>query len=238
MIEEPCVTAAGYPELGGGPRYREMSDYRLVHRVTSRTAQRRGARISSLIRMETSIRESWHTLTTPRDLKLNYERQARRKAEQRAVADDFSMFASCEVIGATYGVGVGLYFKALVWMKWMFLMLLIFAIPYLVVINTSVFTDEAHRFDHNFGVKVYRKPNLYSMTFAAILGGSADNSTLQYMNADIAGAWRGPMSKDAAAIVVALGMITYFINQARKFIQQVDDETLEMSDYSVMVHGL
>ncbi|KAL6752998.1 hypothetical protein V8C86DRAFT_2738175 [Haematococcus lacustris] len=198
--------------------------------------------------METSIRESWHTLTTPRDLKLNYERQARRKAEQRAVADDFSMFASCEVIGATYGVGVGLYFKALVWMKWMFLMLLIFAIPYLVVINTSVFTDEAHRFDHNFGVKVYRKPNLYSMTFAAILGGSADNSTLQYMNADIAGAWRGPMSKgdfltwisltDAAAIVVALGMITYFINQARKFIQQVDDETLEMSDYSVMVHGL
>ncbi|KAJ9508119.1 hypothetical protein QJQ45_021456, partial [Haematococcus lacustris] len=145
-------------------------------------------------------------------------------------------------------VGVGLYFKALVWMKWMFLVLLIFAIPYLVVINTSVFTDEAHRFDHNFGVKVYRKPNLYSMTFAAILGGSADNSTLQYMNADIAGAWRGPMSKgdfltwisltDAAAIVVALGMITYFINQARKFIQQVDDETLEMSDYSVMVHGL
>ncbi|GFH06993.1 uncharacterized protein HaLaN_01724 [Haematococcus lacustris] len=167
----------------------------------SLTAQRRRARIASLIRM------------------------ARRKAEQRAVADDFSMFASCEV---------------------------------------------------------YRKPNLYSMTFAAILGGSADNSTLQYMNADIAGAWRGPMSKgdfltcasagasgmscpftavaegqvlyalkqyvcpmhagisltDAAAIVVALGMITYFINQARKFIQQVDDETLEMSDYSVMVHGL
>ncbi|KAL6753001.1 hypothetical protein V8C86DRAFT_2738295 [Haematococcus lacustris] len=57
--------------------------------------------------------------------------------------------ADSSVAASLCRVGVGLYFEAFVWMKWMFLMLLIFAIPYLVVINTSVF-----RFDHNFGVKV------------------------------------------------------------------------------------
>lgn len=51
-------------------------------------------------------------------------------------------------------VGVGLYFKLLVWLQALFFGLTLAAIPYFIAINTSVFTDEPHKDDHGFGVKV------------------------------------------------------------------------------------
>lgn len=43
---------------------------------------------------------------------------------------------------------------------------------------------------------------------------------------------------DVAAFVVVMAMVFYFAYMARVFVQRVDDRTLEVSDYSVIVKGL
>ncbi len=63
------------------------------------------------------------------------------------------------------------------------------------MINTSVFTDEAHKDDNNFGVKMYDSFELASFTFAAIVDDDTDGGLLKYMNTNIADTWKGPMSK-------------------------------------------
>jgi hypothetical protein len=70
-----------------------------------------------------------------------------------------------------------------------------YQVPYLITINTSVFTDYTHRNEYGYGIKVYDKVELASFTFAAIVDDKKDNGTLQYMNTDIADAWKGPMQK-------------------------------------------
>lgn len=44
-------------------------------------------------------------------------------------------------------------------------------------------------------MKVYDTFELASITFAAIVDDRKDNGTLQYMNTDIADAWKGPTQK-------------------------------------------
>jgi hypothetical protein len=54
---------------------------------------------------------------------------------------------------------------------------------------------------------VYESPTLFSFTFAAIVGGAADNGTLEYMNTDMAGVWRGPMKKGNFLVCEYTGVV-------------------------------
>ena len=49
-------------------------------------------------------------------------------------------------------------------LRWMFLLLAVASVPYLVTINTSVFTDYVHRHSYEFGVKVYDPTEVSSFT--------------------------------------------------------------------------
>lgn len=77
----------------------------------------------------------------------------------------------------------------------MFFWMMLVALPYVIVINTSIFTDAAHRQDHDFGVQQFQGFSLYGFTFAAIVDDRTDNGTLQYMNSQLGGVWREPFAK-------------------------------------------
>ncbi len=42
---------------------------------------------------------------------------------------------------------------------------------------------------------MYDSPNLFSLTYAGLVDSTLDNDTLQYIHTDIAGVWKGPMTK-------------------------------------------
>ncbi|PNH10237.1 hypothetical protein TSOC_003037 [Tetrabaena socialis] len=157
--------------------------------------------------------------------------------------------ASARTLGVDWGVGVGLHFELLRWLRWLVLVLLLCAIPYMVVVGCSVFTDAAHAKDHTYGIKKYPASKaLHAMSFAAIVDDSIDNGTLQYMNTELARTWRGPMEKgvfltwislvDAGAMLVfVLGLAYLWIHLVR-FTDAMDRDTLEAADYTVLVRGL
>lgn len=46
--------------------------------------------------------------------------QARAHGRAQRPAEPVPLLASCAVLGCTYGIGIGLYFKTLQWLQWMF----------------------------------------------------------------------------------------------------------------------
>ncbi|KAG2449462.1 hypothetical protein HYH02_005607 [Chlamydomonas schloesseri] len=171
-----------------------------------------------------------------------------RHEDEKLLSDGLDVGTSYNKVAAYRGVGLGLYYKLLPWLIWMMLWMFLCSIPYLIVINTSVFTDEAHKDDNNFGVKMYDSFELASFTFAAIVDDDTDGGLLKYMNTNIADTWKGPMSKgafltwislvDAGATVVLTGVVVFLFFKVDRWLARVDDRTREVADYSVIVGGL
>ena len=119
----------------------------------------------------------------------------------------------------------------------------------MVTITTSVFTDASHK-DANadYGYQVYPELQISSFSFGAIVGPNVDNNTLQFVNTRLVNQWMGPESKsfylkwisyvDASSAVVALLLAIYFLHLAIKFVTKVDKRSLEVSDFTVLVHSL
>ncbi|KXZ54617.1 hypothetical protein GPECTOR_4g682 [Gonium pectorale] len=134
------------------------------------------------------------------------------------------------------------------WLVWMMLWMMLCSLPYLIVINTSVFTDHEHRHDYKYGVKMYDSFVLPSLTFGAILDDKKDNGTLQYMNTNVANTWKGPMRKgtfltwisllDAGATLAVTAAVVVLFFAADRWLSKVDLRTREVADYSVIVGGL
>ncbi|KAG2433251.1 hypothetical protein HXX76_008319 [Chlamydomonas incerta] len=171
-----------------------------------------------------------------------------RYEDDKLEADGLDVGTSYNKVAAYRGVGLGLYYKLLPWLVWMMLWMFICSIPYLIVINTSVFTDEAHKDDNNFGVKMYDSFELASFTFAAIVDDDTDGGLLKYMNTNIADTWKGPMEKgvfltwislvDAGATLVLTGVVVWLFFNVDRWLERVDDRTREVADYSIIVGGL
>ncbi|KAG2492376.1 hypothetical protein HYH03_009324 [Edaphochlamys debaryana] len=184
---------------------------------------------------------------TLKELRRRYIDKARRNNALRAGQGHARFGASTATMASEWGVGVGLHFELLQWLRWGAFFLIICALPFLVVIGCSVFTDAEHRDDHTYGVKKY-PGKLQSMTFAAIVDDTLDNGTLQYMNTELGKTWKGPMAKgdfliwislvDAGALLLAaLGLVLLWrhLNAATA---AMDAATLEAADYTVLVRGL
>ncbi|EFJ47418.1 hypothetical protein VOLCADRAFT_105141 [Volvox carteri f. nagariensis] len=173
---------------------------------------------------------------------------AAREENAGLKAEGLHIGSSDDKVASYRGVGLGLYFKILHWLFWMMVWMMVCSVPYLITINTSIFTDYAHRYDHNYGVKVYDSFELASFTFAAIVDDKKDNGTLQYMNTDIADVWKGPMQKgvfltwvsllDAGATVVLTVVVAVLFLLVRRWLEKVDRKTREVADYAVIVGGL
>ncbi|KAF5840292.1 hypothetical protein DUNSADRAFT_17261 [Dunaliella salina] len=177
------------------------------------------------------------------------ERWQRQAEERQKPADDVHMFASALEYGNKFGVGVGLYLKTLEWLLILFACITFLAIPYWIVINTSVFTNEAHKDDHEFGVQIYSDASLLSTTFAGIVDRRVDpNSTLTWMNTNLGGVWHGPMKKndfllwisllDVVGVVLMVFLVSFYTWKSRKFENDVDVATLDLTDYTVLVTRL
>ncbi|GIL52929.1 hypothetical protein Vafri_8662 [Volvox africanus] len=175
-------------------------------------------------------------------------KEASREEDTALKAEGLHIGSSDEKVASYRGVGLGLYFKLLHWLFWMMIWMMLCSVPYIITINTSVFTDYAHRYDHNYGVKVYDSFELASFTFAAIVDDKKDNGTLQYMNTNIADAWKGPMRKgvfltwislaDAGATAVLSCAVLVLFVLVRRWLEKVDYKTREVADYAVIVGGL
>ncbi|GLC71210.1 hypothetical protein PLESTF_001090500 [Pleodorina starrii] len=184
------------------------------------------------------------------DLRTRYIRKAEDKSK-RTDEDNYEKrlyIASAKTFGTKWGVGVGLHFELLKWLRLLSLLLMLCAIPFLVVIGCSVFTDAAHMHDHDYGVKKYPSTKVHSLTFAAIVDDSLDNGTLQYMNTAIANTWNGPMRKSgfliwislvdaASALLFLLGLAALW-SHLKRFALVTDKNTLEAADFTVLVRGL
>eukprot|EP00798_Chlamydomonas_sp_ICE-L_P025857 gene25857-11529_t len=187
------------------------------------------------------------TFTTKKELQAHYISTAKQNHEDH-VAQDVPIRASCEEIGTNFGVGVGMYFEVISWFKWVFLVFSIFAIPYWVTVNASIFTNALHKHDYIFGVKVYDPMEIFSLTFAAIVDSSMDNNTLTYMSTDIASIWVGPMRKstfliwiaciDAFGMLLFLVFIIYATTRYRRFVSSVEKRTVEAANFTVLVQDL
>ncbi|GLI59905.1 hypothetical protein VaNZ11_001947, partial [Volvox africanus] len=173
------------------------------------------------------------------------ERDAALKAEQ---SENLHIGASNEKIASYRGIGLGIYFKLLEWLFWMMMWMNLCSVPYIITINTSVFTDYAHRYDHNYGVKVYDSFELASFTFAAIVDDKKDNGTLEYMNTEIGKSWKGPMRKgifltwialvDMGSTVILSCLVFVLSVRIRRWWVRQKRETREVADYAVIVGGL
>lgn len=69
------------------------------------------------------------------------------------------------------------------------------ALPFVIIINTAVFTDASHRQNHSSGVQQFQSFSLYGFTFAAIVDDSTDNGALQWMSSKLGGVWTQPFAK-------------------------------------------
>ncbi|KAG2430235.1 hypothetical protein HXX76_010333 [Chlamydomonas incerta] len=134
------------------------------------------------------------------------------------------------------------------WLRYLYLFLIICAVPFMIVVGCSVFTDATHMEDHTYGVKKYPPTKIHSLTFAAIVDDTVDNGTLQYMNTQIWRQWKGPMYKsifltwislvDAGAMLLFCAGLVAVWYQLRRFADYMDRTTLEAADYTVLVRGL
>ncbi|KAG2447732.1 hypothetical protein HYH02_007192 [Chlamydomonas schloesseri] len=182
------------------------------------------------------------------DLRKTYISRAKcndalRRGEARA-----RFTASAKTFGAEWGVGVGLHFELMKWLRWLFLFLIICAVPFMIVIGCSVFTDATHMDDHTYGIKKYPASKIHSLTFAAIVDDTIDNGTLQYMNTQIWRQWKGPMYKstfltwislvDAGAMLLFCAGLVGVWYHLKRFADYMDRTTLEAADYTVLVRGL
>ncbi|KAI8468596.1 MAG: hypothetical protein J3K34DRAFT_477538 [Monoraphidium minutum] len=143
---------------------------------------------------------------------LEQKRHARARKEEHRVApqDRPGIAADCFALGQAYGVGVGLYFKTLGWLRLLFLWLALGAAPFLVLISSAKFTSpalaappagsgaaaggpalggEAQEWDSPYmGARVYPRVSLFTFTFAAILDSRLDGGMLSWMNVRLPGA--------------------------------------------------
>eukprot|EP00775_Hariotina_reticulata_P011394 gene11394-11542_t len=135
------------------------------------------------------------------------------------VKDAPPMYSSCSELGTVYGVGIGLYFQTIAWLRQLLLWLAIASVPFLVVINSSQFTTEQYK--RLRGVTVLPTFNpLQSFTFAAIM----DDMRIAAV--------------DAASMAVFSIACMVLYKSASRFARDIDDATMEVSDYTVIVKGL
>ncbi|GAX81119.1 hypothetical protein CEUSTIGMA_g8553.t1 [Chlamydomonas eustigma] len=156
--------------------------------------------------------------------------------------------APAKKLGVSYGMGIGLYMWLLTWLSLLFLFMAVAAVPFMVTVSLSVFTDYAHQKSPEYGVKVYPSTEISSFTFAAIVSPVLDNNTLMYMNTEVANTWLGPMLKatflkwvsyvDAGASLLVLIAIALIMMRSHHFVESMDRKCLEVSDYTVVVQGL
>ncbi|KAG2490975.1 hypothetical protein HYH03_010649 [Edaphochlamys debaryana] len=168
--------------------------------------------------------------------------------DERLQGDGLHSGVSYDKIAAYRGVGMGLYFKILPWITRMMLWMMLCSVPYLIVINTSVFTTPNMAPYNQYGIKVFNSFELASFTFAAIMDEAKDQGLLTEMNTDIAGSWKGPMDKDsfltwislvdAGATVVLTAVVVWLFFRVDNWLEKVDDDTREVKDYSILVGGL
>ncbi|GLI61617.1 hypothetical protein VaNZ11_004035 [Volvox africanus] len=186
--------------------------------------------------------------TSISELRRGYIARAKRNSSLAATTASASCTASSKTLGTEWGVGVGLYFEVLKWLRYLALLLMLCAVPFLVVVGCSIFTDAAHMHDHSFGVKKYTITQVHSLTFAAIVDDTLDNGTLPYMNILLAKTWKGPMRKSsfliwislvdaASTLLFLLGMAALWYH-LKRFARATDEDTLEAADYTIVVRGL
>ncbi|MEW5314470.1 MAG: hypothetical protein WDW38_005967 [Sanguina aurantia] len=185
---------------------------------------------------------------TKEELQKHYVKQAQRSASQHQLTARLPCLAGCREIGTSYGMGIGLYFQVIWWLKCMSLWMMLAALPFVIIINTSAFTDASHRRDHSAGVQQFQSFSLYGFTFAAIVDDSTDNGALQWIHCKLGGVWTQPFAKgdfltwisllDAGATAAFFLMVAFCYWQANILASAVGSNTLQVSDFSVILVGL
>ena len=80
------------------------------------------------------------------------------------------------------------------------------------------------------------------------MGPDVDNNTLQFVNTRLINTWMGAESKstylkwisyiDASSALLALLIAIYLLHLSYQFVTKVDKRCLEVSDFTILVHGL
>lgn len=124
-------------------------------------------------------------------------------------------------------------------------------VPYFIVVNTARFTTSQHKGSADEpGMSVLQGFNiLQSFTFAALPDDSLDGGLLSWLNIQLPGfdgvfamnrrfflTWISFMDAGSMAVFSIACMVLYKLSA--RFAQAVDDATMEVADYTVLIKGL
>ncbi|KAF6256543.1 hypothetical protein COO60DRAFT_95334 [Scenedesmus sp. NREL 46B-D3] len=180
-----------------------------------------------------------------------HKRQAVQFKQSHKIKDAPPFTSDCAQLGSCYGVGIGLYFQIISWLRMLLLWLALASVPYIIVINTSRFTTAEFKGQAGApGVTVLPSFNpLQAFTFAGIMDDMKDNGVLGWMNIQLPGfdgvfalsrplflGWISLVDAGSMAVFSVACMVLY--KYASRFVKDVDDSTMEVADYTVVIRGL
>jgi hypothetical protein len=135
------------------------------------------------------MRPSWQSLPTSNPY-ISSQAKSSAKDDRLPPSQQPTLLARPQALGQAFGVGIGLWFQALSWMRWLLLWLALASMPYIIVIYTAHFAPVPATAASGGaeGVTAFGDGlSFYGVTMAGLIDDSKDNGTLPWMQIQMAG---------------------------------------------------
>ena len=152
-------------------------------------------------------------------------------------------------MGVEFGPGIALYFNFLQWMSAMFFILFLLNMPTIMIAHAAKYFGpySAARNSTGFQQMWEAEYDMASTTFGSIAPDDVEEGDwLRYSNPDLGlelsltktDFLYGAAAADILGCVLFLIMCAFFSRRQKQIVRAVDEDSIEITDYSVMIKGL
>ena len=152
-------------------------------------------------------------------------------------------------MGVEFGPGIALYFNFLQWMSAMFFILFLLNMPTIMIAHAAKYFGpySAARNSTGFQQMWEAEYDMASTTFGSIAPDDVEEGDwLRYSNPDLGlelsltktDFLYGAAAADLLGCVLFLVMCAFFSRRQKQIVRAVDEDSIEITDYSVMIKGL
>ena len=152
-------------------------------------------------------------------------------------------------MGVEFGPGIALYFNFLQWMSALFFILFVLNIPTIMIAHAAKYYGpySASRNSTGFQQMWDAEYDMASTTFGSIAPDDVqEGDWLKYTNEDVGLVLSltktdflyGAAMADILGCILFLVMCVFFARRQRQIVRAVDEDSIEITDYSVMIKGL